>query len=86
MWRTSPGRLVEQQRYYSIASELQVMRYSNKGKGICKKGTAGGKFSEDIARDFKYNEIANIFRGLRGKCFPPDSRHSNGQKLCPSPS
>ena len=26
------------------------------------------------------------FRGLRGKGFPTDSRHSNGHKLCPSPS
>ena len=26
------------------------------------------------------------FRGIRGKCFPTDSRHSNGHKLCPSPS
>ena len=26
------------------------------------------------------------FRGLRGKGFPTDSRHSDGHKLCPSPS
>ena len=26
------------------------------------------------------------FRDLRGKGFPTDSRHSNGHKLCPSPS
>ena len=26
------------------------------------------------------------FRGLRGKGFPTDSRHSNGHLLCPSPS
>ena len=26
------------------------------------------------------------FRGLRGEGFPTDSRHSNGHKLCPSPS
>ena len=26
------------------------------------------------------------FRGLRGKGFPTDSRHSNGHKLCPSHS
>ena len=26
------------------------------------------------------------FRGLRGKGFPTDSRHSNGHKLCTSPS
>ena len=26
------------------------------------------------------------FRGLRGKGFPTESRHSNGHKLCPSPS
>ena len=26
------------------------------------------------------------FRGLRGKGFPTDNRHSHGHKLCPSPS
>ena len=38
-----------------------------------------------------YREHARVssrqhFRGLRGKGFPTDSRHSDGHKLCPSPS
>ena len=30
--------------------------------------------------------VLQHFRGLRGKGFPTDSRHSDGHKLCPSPS
>ena len=42
------------------------------------------KFTEDDI--ISMLEFRQHFRGLRGKGFPTDSRHSNGHKLCPSPS
>ena len=38
--------------------------------------------------EFEHARISSRqhFRGLRGKGFPTDSRHSNGHKLCTSPS
>ena len=39
---------------------------------------------EDIIKmlEFRFDNIFLVF----GKCFPTDNRHSNGHKLCPSPS
>ena len=44
------------------------------------------KYTEDDIINMLEFLVDNIFRGFRRKGFPTDSRHSNGHKLCPSPS
>ena len=50
------------------------------------------KEHSDSKNKYTEDDIVNIvssrqhFRDLRGKGFPTDSRHSDGHKLCPSPS
>ena len=44
------------------------------------------KYTEDDIINMLDFMVEQHFRGLRGKGFPTDSRHSNGHKLCPSPS
>ena len=44
------------------------------------------KYTEDDIINMLEFLVDNIFVVFGGKVFPTDSRHSNGHKLCPSPS
>ena len=68
-------------------SEIQIFGFRSRGTLYCE----GTLWFEEQVHWRRHHQDARVsswqhFRGLRGKGFPTDSRHSHGHKLCPSPS
>ena len=68
-------------------SEMQILGFRSRGALFC-KGTLW--FEEQVHWRRHHQDVRvsswQHFRGLHGKGFPTDKRHSYGHKLCPRPS
>ena len=68
-------------------SEIQIFGFMSRGTLFCKRTL----WFEEQVHYRRHHQDARVSswqhcRGLRGKGFPTDNRHSHWHKLCPSPS
>ena len=70
---------------FFIFGEYKFLVLGREGPYFVKEHSdSKNKYTEDDIVNMHFSR--QHFRGLRGKGFPTDSRHSDGHKLCPSPS
>ena len=66
--------------------EIQIFGFRSRGTLFC-EGTLWFEEQVHWRRHYQDARVSSWqhFRGLRGKVFPTDNRHSHGHRLCPSP-